>query len=647
MFLPREKKILNMLLKNERKFTTAEIAAELKVDSRTIKMDIKKMNEELEKNFCYIRTRRGVGLWLDYNAEGEKFLKKVLYETQDSYISSDVRKYYVAAELLNRNDYIAMETLANLFYVSKATVLNDVNELENFWKTFGLVCTKKVKYGVLVEGSEKQIRRALFDILKCIGESSDGAMFDKIQPLLKDVDLLKLKEIIEETEKRFNFALTELSFDEFLIRIAILLHRVLMNEWMEEEKVEIKGSKERKEWFVVQFLRNQIEEQMECKLPDSELAGFTDCLKGLRYQVPMIKVKDKVELRKREPEMFDYMMEVFREIDEKYLLELEQDEELICALFSHLEGMFHRIQSKMYLVNPLLKSVKREMFYEYEIASVLISRLNDKYGIEANEDEIGYITFHIGASIERNAQLKNKTRSVTLVCMSGIGTSQFLSVKMKRIFPNLEIKKIIPSGMAGNLKKEEQDFIISTVPLEIEDIDVVQVSLVLNDEDILRIQKYLKKKESFQEEEENQYSYLKTFWHEEITILGCDLKSKEEAIRVLGNRMVYEGYVDEGYVDSIFDREKISDTSLGSLLAIPHAFEGHILKEGIGLLTLKKPVVWGKEKVQVVFMLALNANSGTDFQKIFKAVFHLTRNFKDVDKILKATSLARLKGTYL
>ena len=403
---------------------------------------------------------------------------------------------------------------------------------------------------------------------------------------------------------------------------------------------------ERKERFVAIYLREVIEDIMEIQVPDSELAILTRSLRGLRYQVPLIKETEKSALEKREPEMFGYMMEVLREIDAKYLLELEDDEEFLCSLFPHLECMIHRMKSEMYFENPILESVKREMFYEYEIASYLVSKFNTKYGIEATEDEIGYITFHIGTSIERTAGNKAKKTVVTLVCMSGVGSSQFMAVKLQRVLPDLKIKRIISSNQTRDLKKEDQDLVISTVPLTLEDIDVVQVSLVLNEEDIQKIQNYVESRRS-EKEEKSDYTYLKRFLWEDISILQCDLNSREEVIEVLGKRMIREGYVDEGYVESVFEREKLSDTCVGSLVAIPHAFQGHIRKPGIGLLTLRKPIPWGKETAQIVFMLSLDANVGADFQKIFKAVFNLTKNYKDVEKILKAENLTKLKREIL
>lgn len=159
MLLPREKKILNLLLKKEKIFTVSEIAVELKVSPRTIKADVKRINSEMGKKSCCICTKRGVGLWLDCNEEDRRWLKHILADAFGSYMEVEARKYYIAAELLNREAYMSMEAIANDLYVSKATVNHDMKELDPFWKRFELECTKRTKYGVMVTGSEKKSGR--------------------------------------------------------------------------------------------------------------------------------------------------------------------------------------------------------------------------------------------------------------------------------------------------------------------------------------------------------------------------------------------------------------------------------------------------------------------------------------------------------
>lgn len=76
MLLAREKKIVTLLIEHEDKLTTTQIATSLKVSSRTIKADIKKINEELEKHSCRINSQQGVGLWIEYDNHEAKNTRK-------------------------------------------------------------------------------------------------------------------------------------------------------------------------------------------------------------------------------------------------------------------------------------------------------------------------------------------------------------------------------------------------------------------------------------------------------------------------------------------------------------------------------------------------------------------------------------------
>ena len=599
MLLAREKKIVTLLIEHEDKLTTTQIATSLKVSSRTIKADIKKINEELEKHSCRINSQQGVGLWIEYdNHEAKKYLKEVTRDTADLYLSPEVRKYHLAVELLLQDDYTSMEALAKEYYISKATVLNDLNELDELWEHYGVHFIKKVKYGIKVEGNESQIRSALLEALKRAG-GRQKVTVSNIQSHFTSVELKDLREIIGQMEGRFQFILTDISVGELMLDLAVMLERLSAGKTMDHE-----GS--------------------------------------IRFHVPMEKEQSLKEKRERNPEMFDYMMDLLMECDRKFYLQLEEDDELINALMDHLECMVLRLHSKMYTYNPILDAIKKELFYEYEIASFFMSKFTVKYGFNPTEDEIGFITFHIGTSIERMKQKQHQKFTATLVCMTGFGTSQFLRAKLAGSFSNLEIREVFSASRLSEIKSEKQDFVIATVPIELEGIPVIQVSPVLSETDIKKIQKFLMKKKEYEPETQKNYEYLQQFLHSEIAMFDCDLKSKEEVIHLLGSRMITEGYVDEGFIDSVFERENLSETALGNLIAIPHAFEGHIKKQGIGIMTLKKPINWGDEKVQLIFLLSLDVNSKDYIKGIFGDVLELTKDKKAMEVILKARKFSEM-----
>lgn len=636
MLLTREKKIVALLMKNEEnKLTTTQIATSLKVSSRTIKTDIKKINEEIENHSCRINSQQGVGLWIEYDSsDGKKYLTDLIQEDEGSYLSPGVRKYHLAVELLLQDEYISMESLALKYFISKATVLNDLSELDDFWNQFKLSFVKKVKYGVKVEGTEIQKRSALIEAVKQAGGKREVTI-PRIQQHFENVNLDHIRAIVNRMERRFQFVLTDPSVEELIIALAVMLERLSNGKRMDHSSSVLRRNSRRMN-FVLSFLKEQLTEEMELYIPDEEDGYLRICLNGLRFHVPMEGETDLDSKKDRDPELFSSVVEFLKECDEKFYLNIEDDEELIGNLIDHLECMLLRMHSNLYTYNPILESIKNELLYEYEIASYFMSLFATQYEFEPTEDEIGFVTFHIGASVERMKQRKNQMYTATIVCMTGFGTSQFLKLKLTSYLQNVDVKEVISAKRLSELKPENQDFIITTVPIELENIPVIQVSPVLNDSDIKKIQNFLLKNKEKEPEEKRNYDYLRKFLHSEITILDCDLKSKEEVIHLLGLRMISEGYADEGFIDSVFERENLSETALGNLIAIPHAFEGHILKQGIGLLTLKKPISWGDEKVQIVFLLSLGAPSKEYIKGIFGDVLELTKDKKAIETMIKA-----------
>ncbi|MDR3514911.1 MAG: phosphoenolpyruvate--protein phosphotransferase [Azospirillaceae bacterium] len=78
--------------------------------------------------------------------------------------------------------------------------------------------------------------------------------------------------------------------------------------------------------------------------------------------------------------------------------------------------------------------------------------------------------------------------------------------------------------------------------------------------------------------------------------LGCTAKDKNEAIRLTGQLLVENGFVEPGYVDSILEREKIANTYLGNGIAIPHGLpqaRGFVLNTGIVVVQFPQGVDWG------------------------------------------------------
>ncbi|HEX7557297.1 MAG TPA: PTS sugar transporter subunit IIA [Leptolinea sp.] len=98
--------------------------------------------------------------------------------------------------------------------------------------------------------------------------------------------------------------------------------------------------------------------------------------------------------------------------------------------------------------------------------------------------------------------------------------------------------------------------------------------------------------------------------------LKLDARDAADVIENLGIRLYIDGYVKDTFVDAALSREQKLPTGLplgGAInAAIPHTDVIHVLKPGVAMATLKRPVVFKNMinpdedvKVQLVFLLSL------------------------------------------
>ena len=84
-------------------------------------------------------------------------------------------------------------------------------------------------------------------------------------------------------------------------------------------------------------------------------------------------------------------------------------------------------------------------------------------------------------------------------------------------------------------------------------------------------------------------------------------RSRDAAIDEAGSLLLAQGAVDQGYVDSMHDREASVSTYMGNLLAIPHGTneaKGGILRTGLSFTRYDEPIDWNGQPVRYVVGIA-------------------------------------------
>lgn len=91
-------------------------------------------------------------------------------------------------------------------------------------------------------------------------------------------------------------------------------------------------------------------------------------------------------------------------------------------------------------------------------------------------------------------------------------------------------------------------------------------------------------------------------------------------IRELGHKLLQQGYVKPGFIESVFEREEMGPTCLQGGVAIPHADPQYVNKAGVAVATLVEPVEWWGLQVDLVFLLALRVTDRQLFESLLKVI---------------------------
>ncbi|WP_032099591.1 PTS sugar transporter subunit IIA [Anoxybacillus suryakundensis] len=130
-----------------------------------------------------------------------------------------------------------------------------------------------------------------------------------------------------------------------------------------------------------------------------------------------------------------------------------------------------------------------------------------------------------------------------------------------------------------------------------------------------------------------------TVLKKENIVLGADVKTKEEAIRLAGRILVEQGYVEEFYIDKMFEREALTSTYMGNFVAIPHGTEDAkklVKQAGLSIVQVPNGVDFGAGNI--VKILIGIAGKDNEHLEILSKVAIVCSEEENIQKMIAATT---------
>lgn len=653
--------------REDKNLTIEKLAKRCEVSQRTIRNDINAINDFLEEHgISSLRLKSG-GV-IEKGSDFSKIVEHINGSDFYTYkLSQDERKKVAAALLINSAEYITLSTIADNLFVSRATIIKDLDDIKDFIKKGKLEVKSHPNKGLRVEGTEENKRKFLMRLVDDKDLGNDTENGGSCRTAILAGNQLTIKKIVSEQEHVYKRFLTDESYQGIVQYLGILVSRNLQGEYIEPQSKTAQDA-----YMMATDILRYISQYCNVVISEDEVKYFSRFLSRVRYIKKKSTEMDAVKIQL-------ITRQFIENISEDLGINLNGDYDFFENLTNHLESVLS-VESEEYPENELIDEVLENNKAVVEAVKKHLTLLRQYAGRSITEAEIGYIAVHVCAALERK---KNKEIAfhVIVACHAGVGTSQLLMERLKKHF-NFQIVDIISAHDAANVSEDSADFIISTVPLKNCRIEYVIVSPLLSDEDYLRIGnkidtlrnsrhlpsrveqkeitasglmsklvpvihdivpekecelvKALKKvvRDYFHQPAESEAEIFAPYLHNLLTKghiqLDVECSDWKDAVRKSAMPLLEKGYIEERYIDAMISNieENGPYVVISKGFAIPHeGLEAGSIKIGMNLIRLKTPVVFNADEMDPVeFVCCLSA---IDHKAHLKAFFNLVNLLKN------------------
>lgn len=490
----RVRLILEQLLINNRPVFVHDLAEDLNVSKRTIRRDLKEVEETLSTYQLKLVKEQGI-LSLEGVDLDKQHFRWQLMDLSYNEFSPEERQQKILKTLL-KEESLKLAGLANDLNVTISTISNDLTKIEE-----RLPKTAKIERrrgtGVSLQADEAQKRSLMselfgqqfpdYQLLQFFQEKSrDVATNDRVEGRLLDLvneTLLKKVEFSVRNWRKQNLEeISDEAYANLIVHISISIERMIAGNFIQAHTDNDKMINYPEFVVAKQMLADILEMEVEV-VPDGEAAYVTTHLRGVKTTKSNMGFMENEEL-----EVLVLVKQLIEQVESKLGQELPK-ELLTKGLIAHLRPTLRRLQQGMRIYNPLIHSIKQDYADLFVVIRQAFDQVYQKSHVP--DEEIGYLVLHFGAVL---LQLESENRfSGLVVCASGIGTSRMLVTRLRQRIPQLEKLETV-SLFELSRKKAEGHYhvIISTIDLGSVDFDYFLVSPMLTERELSQISVFLK-----------------------------------------------------------------------------------------------------------------------------------------------------------
>lgn len=498
--------IIRTLLEEKDFIFVEKVSEKCGVSLRTVRYDLEKIKGWMKDNGCELIAVPKKGIRIP-EEEKDRVRELLSEESSDYFLNSEERIDHLLSFFLNEYDHESIEEIATKTGVSKSTMQRDMDKVYDWFAEHNVEVQRRQHKGIGLDLSERQ-RRSLIaayiveklDIEKMIEGYAFGKNFDLdyqsqselVKEIQKKIDTRfyseRLRSFVEDndyeiTDKNLIYLLCFLLVQEFRAGNGHYIVNASLNQTpnsrIPEDKILLEVLKDELMYIPSEYRQNEIE-----YIADIFLAYIDN---------PQNDGQEETDLMEQ---IYDYIV---RRVYELTRCDISKDQDLNKGMKLHIASMVNRMKLKMPYQNVMLEDIKEQYNNAFNMTSEIFMEIERKFGIEHNENEIGFVALYVNQALERIYKNTERFRytNVLVICSEGQAAVSFLVKSLQKNFNEIQIIDRISAFKADNYDYSKVNLILTTVDLPFKVLKpVIKVKPMLSKRDIARIESFLNKNRS-------------------------------------------------------------------------------------------------------------------------------------------------------
>ena len=625
MILNKKEKLIQMLLK-EQPLTSSVLSNQLDVSIRTVKSYIYQINDEYPETIS--SSRLGYSINKDHAYD---VLRDLLSEEKGIPQTSKERIVFLLNKLLksHQDDLFNIYDISDELYISPSTIRNELKRVKRKLNKYDIELILKGD-SFKIDGLEKNKRKMLSSILY---EESDIHFLnlDTLQQSFRNINIDLIKSIILSEFQKYHYFINDYSLSNLVLHLALSIerirddnHYIQNNQTINEDLIEYKLAKD---------LALQLENYFQITFSKAEVFEMTLLIasRASSFNYRTMKISDLEEFVGKD--CLDLVYSLVDDIKSLYSIDLS-DPEFLMRFTLHIYNLIIRSHNNYLSKNPLTKEIKTSYPLIYDMSVTIAKIIIEKTNVHINDDEIAYITFHIGSILETQKSFATKL-PIAIFCPNYYDLSYKLIDSIQQYFSNDVIISHVFTNENDLLSIHNIDLIITTVPLNvILETPVFEIKMFLSNQDRYKLSEKIKEININKQKNELR-KYLTQLIIPDLFERKEDFKNKNECLSIMVNKLVENKYVETSFYDEIIKREQLSSTAFGNF-AIPHSMKMNAYKTGINVMITRKPIKWDNHSVNLVLMMCFNKNERYIFNNIYDIITTILSESDNVKRIVSS-----------